>query len=267
MTFTGDSVDIKRSDKPDPWLDLPLPRATLCASQRGRAWGTARGRPQWRFGEPRARDQLMAKSETIRVLLIRSGATQWDDVGRLAGDTDLPLSEQGKASVQEQLGELNGTPISVLLTAPDEASEATAAIFAEETGAKIKTLPNLAEVDLGLWEGLRPEDLEDKYPTVFRQWLDDPGSVNAPEGESLIEASERITCELAKVAVKFKDDGQAVGIILRPMALAVIRAWLNNTPTTEFWSVVEEGSGAEWRTIPRAMFQAAKERVRVESMK
>lgn len=265
MIFAGDMVDIVQMGKLESRLDLARPRDTLCASQRGRGWVKTRGTPQWRFSGLDARNQLMAKSETIRVLLIRSGATQWDEAGRLAGDTDLPLCDLGKAAVQEQLGELNGTPISVLLTAPDEASVATAEVFAEATGAKVKKLADLAEVDLGLWEGLRPEDLEDKYPTVFRHWLDDPGSVNAPEGESMADASERITRELAKVAVKFKDDGQAVGIILRPMALALIRGWLDNTPTTEFWRVVREGSGAEWRTIPRATFLAAKERVRAET--
>ena len=48
----------------------------------------------------------MAKSQHIRVLLVRSGPNEWDLAGRLSGCADLPLAERGGERVREVTSEL-----------------------------------------------------------------------------------------------------------------------------------------------------------------
>src|SRR5258708_4586994 len=50
--------------------------------------------------------QHMAKNPSSRVLLMRSGRTEWDLLGRVQGAADLPMSSGGLATVQGQLAAL-----------------------------------------------------------------------------------------------------------------------------------------------------------------
>src|SRR5690349_826181 len=96
----------------------------------------------------------MAKSNEIRVLLLRTGQTAWDEAGRICGATDVPLTSDGLEAARQQAASLTGEHVSTILCGPDEASVATAQELAKTIGGKIKPVDGLGEVNLGLWEGL-----------------------------------------------------------------------------------------------------------------
>lgn len=55
------------------------------------------------------RSTTMTKPGTVTLTLVRSGATEWDDAGRLQGATDLPMSESGREALLATLdSSLNG---------------------------------------------------------------------------------------------------------------------------------------------------------------
>jgi broad specificity phosphatase PhoE len=198
----------------------------------------------------------MAKSNEIRVLLLRSAQTAWDQDGRIAGSSDMPLSAEGLREAQERAAQVNGEHVSTILCSPDEASLATAQEVAKATGAKVKPMEGLCEVRMGLWEGLLERELEEKCPRLYRQWVEDPASVQVPEGEGLEEARDRLVEELGKALAKSRNG--TVGVVLRPVAHALVGCEFAGTPSRSVWSMMKTGPVLQWRTIERNSFRRAR---------
>jgi len=193
----------------------------------------------------------MADSQYIRVLLVRTGATAWEESGRLIGRSDLPLSERGRAQIEAEAADLNGTSFVNVFCSPDEASVQTAKVLADRAGGKTKKIEALSGQDLGLWEGMRLAELEDKCPRAYRQWREDPHGVNVPNGESLGDVEERVVRGLRRLLEKIKPNGRAVAIVVRPEVHGLVRCWLDGIPTGRAWTVAQDGPGMVWRTIER----------------
>lgn len=194
----------------------------------------------------------MAKRQTFRVLLIRSGATAWDEAERLQGDNDLPMSDAGKVALAAAARTLDADSLDLILTGPDEASRQTAAAVAERTDARTRKLDALAEVDLGLWEGLVESEVRDRYAKAFGAWEEDPTGVTPPEGETIADAAERILPAILKALDRAGDE--RVAIVLRPVAHAILRARLVGEAMTNLWAVHEQAQPLEWLEAGRERF-------------
>lgn len=187
----------------------------------------------------------MAKSREVKLLLIRSGPTSWDETGRLSGSADHPLSEAGVASLDALATGIQKGSVVAVLHAPDEASTETAKRIGRAAGAKLRAKDGLAEVDMGLWEGLLKSDLEDRYPTVYARWVEDPTAVSVPDGEPVLEADARLRAAIAKAIEKCADSGDTVALVLRPFAWGLLRCRLLGRPLAECWEVSREGPAME----------------------
>lgn len=177
---------------------------------------------------------------------MRSGQTEWDLLGRVQGAADLPMAAAGLATVQGQIAALPDPPLEAVLAAPDEASQATATLLAAAAGLKrVQTIPELGEMALGLWEGLRYEELENRYCSAGRLFLDDPTGVHAPEGDEFQEYAPRIHAAMARIVAKRKP-GTSCGIVVRPMALGLLRCFLNGADPCRIWAMLKDRPDLEW---------------------
>lgn len=199
----------------------------------------------------------MAKPNDIRVLFVRTGQTEWERVGRLAGSVDVPLTADGWTATRAAISEVQGARLSTILCGPDEASQAVARDLAKTTGGKVRVLEGLAEVHLGLWEGMLQSELQDKCPTTFRQWMDDPSAIHAPEGEAFEDAQTRLMEALERSLGKAKTEGEAIGVVLRPVALGLVGCAIAGVAIRSLWSMIDSSPAIEWRHLARASVRAA----------
>lgn len=207
----------------------------------------------------------MAKTTTFRLMLIRCAQTEWDAAGRLQGAADLPLSEQGRAWAsgmgQRLASDDDALPRpDLVLHAPDEASVETARLIADPSKARAREIPEFAAMSLGLWEGLRREELSERHPKNFSQWQSEPSSINPPEGDSLAEAQARLLSAVARVADKHPK--KRVAMVLRPIefeitrrAMAGLTADVPAGSMDLFWPKPEDGSPVELFTINPSQLQ------------
>lgn len=193
----------------------------------------------------------MGESNQPRVLLIRSGPTQWEQTGRVCGCTDLPLDTGAEEAIRSELAGVRGCRLWLVASGPDEASRKTAELVAGEARCKVRALDDLREMSLGLWEGMLLSDLEEKFPTAYRQWSEDPSSVAAPGGESINEAQERLVSAIQGLLMRAKP-GQAVGVVLRPVAMALIRCWQAGDTTEGIWRKHADGESLRWASFSMA---------------
>jgi len=175
----------------------------------------------------------MSKSTEIQLVLIPAAATEWDESGRLQGGSDLPASASGLAAAKACVESAAALNPAVVLSAPDEASVQTAKLLAKHVGVKVRTISALADPSLGLWEGLAESAALERYPTVYKQWRQDPSSVHPPEGEAFDHAVHRITSGLVKAIEKSSKESYALA--LRPAAYRIVSRWAAGAPIVQDW--------------------------------
>jgi broad specificity phosphatase PhoE len=204
----------------------------------------------------------MGKDEDIRVFMLQAAPTEWDESERVAGAADLPLTDGATAQIEQIAEAFRDATISSVLCGTDEASRTAADLIGQTTGAKVRQLEGLCETDLGLWQGLRRQDLVEKFPTAWRQWLDDPCAVTAPEGEGMREAADRIISALSRGLDRHRAVGQSIAVVLRPVAYGLVTCWLDGRDVSELWSVISYTPEHEWRTIPREVVRGGREGIK-----
>lgn len=157
----------------------------------------------------------------LSVAVVVAGPTDWDETERLGGRADMPLCGQGFELARTHANSLGR--VSLVVSGPDEASRETGRLIAG-TEAKLRHEDELAEMNVGLWEGVRRSELLGRCPKVCRGWEADGHAFTPPEGESFGEVTERVGRCMERLIGKVKADGLV--IVVRPIVASVVRAWL-----------------------------------------
>lgn len=153
----------------------------------------------------------------VEIALIRPGSSDYDGLGRIQGNLELPLTAQGAAEVVAMGEELRGHGLTVIYSANAQPALETAEILARALGIKCKRLDKLENVNMGLWQGMQYDEVRYKHPSCFKEWEDLSENVCPPEGETLGEARDRLVDVLEKVMRKHI--GGAMGLVLpRPLS-------------------------------------------------
>lgn len=173
-----------------------------------------------------------------KLLLLPSAETDWAAQRRLAGDTDLPLSEAGMRMAVGHAPVLASFNPTAVYSGPEESARQTASLVAHELRLRSRAIDGLKEVSLGHWQGLTEEEFEERFGKVARVWRSEPLSVTPPEGESLLEADARLSEALAKLVKRRKDD--TLVLVLGPMACALMRCRFAPDGFERFWEFVDE---------------------------
>src|SRR3954452_14397874 len=104
------------------------------------------------------------------VVLIRPGATVYDEQDRIQGVLDIPLSDRGKAEVAQLAQRLTGSSLSAVYCGPGESVGRTAEAVARVHGLRPKRVDDLRNLDQGLWQGLQLDEIRRRNLKLFRQW-------------------------------------------------------------------------------------------------
>jgi len=182
----------------------------------------------------------------LSLLLVRTGATEYDCQGRVQGTLDVPLSEDGRQQIEQVAEQVADLEIGALYAGPCGATQLSASILAERLELKVKTIDGLSNLDHGLWQGMLISDVKSKQPKVYRQWQDHPETVCPPDGETLLSARVRIQQVLAKIAKKHKSGTVAI-VIDQPLA-RLTRNVLRDEPLGNLWCVAGEDL-PQWELI------------------
>jgi broad specificity phosphatase PhoE len=153
-----------------------------------------------------------------QILLIRPGCTDFDEQQRIQGTLDLPLSSRGQEQVARIVHELADIPIDVIYTSPCEPARSTAAALGAARGIAVKEIESLYNVNHGLGQGLKVDEIRRKHPKVFKQWQESPQAICPPGGETLTEAVDRVRKALEK---PFKKKGRLAVVAADPLAAII----------------------------------------------
>lgn len=191
----------------------------------------------------------------VQIVLIRPGATEYDQQGRVQGTLDIPLCEDGRQEVEVLVRELRDQPIAAIYASPCQSADQTAEALAQAIDLKVKTVDNLQNLDQGLWQGMLVSDVKSKQPKVYRQWQEQPETVCPPQGETLIAAKQRVQALVTKLLKKHKTDRLVAVVVPEPLA-SVIRNVLRHDDWGDLWQSAAESP--QWQVIDVPETVAAK---------
>jgi glucosyl-3-phosphoglycerate phosphatase len=106
-----------------------------------------------------------------RVILLRHGRTAWNAQRRFQGQADQPLDGVGRAQAYEVAAMIAALQPDALVTSDAARATQTAELIGAAVGLEPVIEPRLRERSLGHWEGLTRDEVAERYPDEFADWI------------------------------------------------------------------------------------------------
>src|SRR5207302_2395316 len=111
------------------------------------------------------------------------GSSTWNDERRIQGQLDPPLSDKGRDQARLLGARFRDSQVDGFYSSDLARARETAGAIAEQIGRQPEYLPELREVSLGEWEGLRREEIIVSHPEEWSRWVAHPSWDIVPGGE------------------------------------------------------------------------------------
>jgi broad specificity phosphatase PhoE len=145
--------------------------------------------------------------------------------GVLLGQSNPPLSDQGRADAQRALSEFE---VERVYSSPLRRAVETAAFL--QSPAEVITLDGLTEISMGLWDGKSWDEVRRADPGLADRKSEDWLSVTPPEGESWSAFTARVLKALDLV----RSGPQPAAIVAHWAVNSVIASTLRDSSPIQF---------------------------------
>ncbi|MQF65313.1 histidine phosphatase family protein [SAR202 cluster bacterium AC-409-J13_OGT_754m] len=142
-------------------------------------------------------------------LIVRHGATDWNQQHRIQGHSNISLNEEGREQARKLRRRLSKVKINAVYTSDLIRASETADILISNSATVVHVFPNLREQTFGKWEGLKSDQIGAYIPALHGEISSKSSSTTPPQGESLLEVRDRLA-----VAVSYFKKKHRTGCIL-----------------------------------------------------
>jgi broad specificity phosphatase PhoE len=167
--------------------------------------------------------------------IIRHARTQWNDEHRIQGQTDIPLSDEGRIQVRRWTKRFPEATFDRMLVSDLTRAKETADILNEVIGAPNAMDPRLREQDWGKWAGFKVKELGRRFPQELQEQIDRGWEFCPPGGESRTQVLTRALSCFSDVARRYPGERILVvthgGIIKNLLYHACCRRYLPSEET------------------------------------
>lgn len=140
------------------------------------------------------------KNKNTKIILIRHGESLANAERIYLGHTDWDLSPLGKRQAEIAAESFSDEKIDFIYSSDLIRAYNTALPFAKMRGMEIIKSTDMREINLGKWEGLKLDFIEEMWHDEFiHGWKENFGTFTPPEGESIKHLSERIYKEIFRI--------------------------------------------------------------------
>lgn len=153
-----------------------------------------------------------------KITLIRHGQTQWNSKKRYVGHTDIDLDATGKKQAQATRKKIKGETFHKIYSSDLKRTSHFARIVFEKK--KIHKLPQLRELNFGIFEGKTHRKIMFAHACLYTRWLNNPFKTNIPKGESLKNFKARVVKVFYKIIADNK--GKSIGIVTHAGPIRII---------------------------------------------
>ncbi len=191
---------------------------------------------------------LPARMPPTILLLVRHGETRANLDGVWHGSTDTALTKRGQLQAERAAEHLSQhhAGARALYTSPLQRARQTAAPIGRALGLELQADPELAEFDLGSWEGKSYRELARTHQ-LWEKMRRDPDF--APHGgESPRQVTDRVCRALARIHAAHP--GERVIVVTHGGALSMAMGRLLGQHETDWHRVMDNGALSELLLAP-----------------
>jgi broad specificity phosphatase PhoE len=109
----------------------------------------------------------------MNLYLVRHGQTGASRENRFSGSSDPPLTAVGEAMAQAFAQAYASLKWDAIYTSPMLRAPQTAEALCRLSGVQATVEDGLKEIDYGEWEGLRQDEVKERWPEAFEYWADE----------------------------------------------------------------------------------------------
>jgi broad specificity phosphatase PhoE len=147
------------------------------------------------------------------LVLIRHVET--DLAGTFCGHSDPDLNAAGEHRLRSLREEVASLGIELIYSSDLRRASRTAMAIGKHIGAPVELRPGLREIHFGLWEGLRWDEVLQRYPREAQLWASEFPTRRAPGGEAYRDFGVRIETEFRAVIDGRKSGARAAVVAHR----------------------------------------------------
>jgi broad specificity phosphatase PhoE len=174
----------------------------------------------------------------VTVILVRHGETEWNRREIFRGRADVELNERGREQAKALGAALDRRSIDVVYSSPLSRAVETAEAITGPHGMSVEIEDAFIDFHYGTWQGLPHDEVRQRYPDMYHDWVERPHTVRMDGGESLRMVRRRAMQALMRVVDRHQDETVVVvahRVVNKVMLCAVLE--LDNS---HFWRIRQD---------------------------
>ena len=174
----------------------------------------------------------------VMVILVRHGETAWNRREVFRGRADVELNERGREQAQALGAALEEHELETVYSSPLRRAVETAEAIAKPHNIRVEIEEGFIDFDYGRWQGLQLDEVRQRYPKLYQDWIERPHTVRMEGGESLRVLRRRAMGALRKVTKRHPDE--TVVIVAHRVVNKVILCAVLGLDNSHFWQIRQD---------------------------
>lgn len=105
---------------------------------------------------------------------------------------------------------------------------------------EVTKLADFREMNFGVFEGLNCEEIIEKYPKFYRDWIDNPRGVKIPQGERLEDVAKRVKTKLSFILSQ--NEGRIIALVIHGGPIRLILCQILKYNLNKFWQIEQNNT-------------------------
>jgi len=179
-------------------------------------------------------EELHPLEAITSLYLVRHGHTQATELGLLYSDPKIEITEKGRVQAQAAAQYVAALKPEILVCGQATRVRQSSQPLEELTGLQAQTVKGFEEWQVGDWEGRTYLDIKKNDPEQYHSWCTDPIKNAPPNGESIVELSQRIKESLGEL-LNGQMSGKTIAMVTHSGIIRSIIVHALEMPVQNFW--------------------------------
>lgn len=172
-----------------------------------------------------------------QIILVRHGETEWNAREIFRGRADVGLNETGTRQAERLAQYLSRLRLTAVYASPLSRARKTAELICRHHNLTVAVTNGLMDFDYGRWQGLSHQEVRDRYPELYAEWLKHPQRVTMPDGEGLGDVRKRALRVVKRIVTSHEG---TVALVSHRVVNKVLTCALLGLDNSHFWNVRQD---------------------------
>ncbi len=168
-----------------------------------------------------------------RIYLTRHGETEWNRQRRFQGNQNSELTDKGILAAELLSARIEDLDLDCIVSSPLKRAYHTAEIVRGKKKINIIKHDGFKEINLGDFEGMRWDEIEEKYGEILHRIKENPIDNRYPNGENLAEFYSRVEKAMKEVIEKCRD--KSILIVAHGGTIKCIESYMRKFKINNDW--------------------------------